>query len=213
MSYDSDREVFEYTHKFTANSSFIASAAYDADSQELVVFLDNDRSYLYHNVPLSVYRDFEVGKSTNWLVKFSQGRFYNSVVKKQYGPAAEIDLWDDEIVEKSVPAADMSDVTKAEPVNTTSSNGYSVQLTANSSAGVERLTQLHNATFSLSIPETKEESVQRTHVVHFTVEGGNDVKTYSVEAGSVSEAVDALSKATDALGLDINVKGVYVSFE
>lgn len=180
---------FQYTHDFDANgeSSLVDSVYYNDNTQELLVTLMSADSYLYSNVPFNVYTSFDAADSL--------GYYYNTQVKRRYGPGVRL-----------------SQVVFAEAPATVPQSFYTLPSpTLTSTTG-----KPYGNTFVSLAPESAAEALatQYTHVVHFTVEGGNEVKTYSVEAGSdIHEAVDKLVESASALGIDITVKGVFVSFE
>lgn len=191
MTYNEANETFEADEKFVVSgSSFVEEFVYDRDSKELLVYLDSGRGYLYRGVPESTF--------TNFKAAHSKGQFYNNWVKRGgFGPATEV-AWDTEIVLKPSPM----EVVQSN-VTTTNGTGTTFTLTGT------------NATFNLDTPTItlSDDGGVLLHTVSFTVEGGNSVKTYDVLALSVADAVESLGDAMNALGLEFDVKGVYISFE
>jgi hypothetical protein len=194
MSYNQDNDNFEATDRFGVDgSSLVEEVAYDADSKELLVFFRSGSGYVYKNVPASTFNNFRTAHS--------KGQFYNNWVKRGgFGPGTEV-FWDTEIVEKAYDAPSMTSV-------------GTPTFAVNPKVGNTSYT-MPSATFSLasSPVQSVPEKATLLHTVSFTVEGGNTVKTYGVDAESVADAVETLGESLDALGLDYHVKGVYVSFE
>lgn len=193
MAYNEDEETFEATARFKATgSSFVEEVAYDVDEHELLVVL-NRGPYLYKGVPADRFRDFEKAHS--------RGQFYNNWIRRK-GFASVEASWATEIVDKdSIPATDLTSV------------GGSVG--PHLSWSGQSLTTLNSANQSTaSFVQAFEDPAKFKHVVHFTVEGTDDVKTTTVEAGEdVSESMDDVSARLDALGLGHRILGVYVAVE
>jgi hypothetical protein len=197
--------TFLYTHAFESylDSSLVESAYYDSVTTRLAVtLLDDDGdtafTYVYSHVPFGTYESFRHADS--------KGEYYNRVIKRQYGPGDNLGYMDDD--DFTIRLSSIIDATQAAPVTITASNSPYVSLSA-----VAEASQAEENFVSLERPES-DERVTYKHVVHFTVEGGNEVKTYTVEAGSnVHEATDALAESAKALGIDVTVKGVFISFE
>lgn len=189
--------TFNYTvGDADVDSSAVYEAYYDAPTSSLAVVLSSGHGYVYSGVPASVYDDLTNGTR-------SAGRVYATVVKRNYGPGKSLGFVgfdnDDEFV-KSVPAPDMGAV------------GTPKGLTYAAGAKVTTIDPAHRIDLTFT-PSPVAPVVTRKHTVKFTVEGGNSVKSYNVDATSVDSAVDKLSEATSALGLNVNVKEVTVYFE
>lgn len=198
MSYDAKTDKFEFTDEFEPYSEVVESVFYDRDSSQLLVSLHSNHVYLYRGVSPTIYREFSEGKPVGWVQRQSVGRYYNLVIKRNYGPGEEVD-YDVEVAKKSVPAPNMGNVTG----NVTATTGGSAFTFTTSD-----VQQVPNTTFSLAAPETAEETVVRTYEVRFTVDDGNRVKTYRVVADGFDAAATALVEAGEALGLDFFVKGI-----
>jgi hypothetical protein len=198
MAYNQGDVTFAATDKFSVSgSSFVEEVAYDADERELLVFFRSGSGYLYKGVSLGTFRDFQNAHS--------KGQFYNNWIKRGgYGPGVEV-YWDTEVVEKTYPRQDFSDVLGVNPVSTTAV--APVRVSPSGSTGTFTF-----PTYSLTALDI-DVKVNKPHRVEFTVEDGNEVKSYNVDAESVDEAVEALAEIGMSLGLELNVKGVYVSFE
>lgn len=116
----------------------------------------------------------------------SVGRDWLPNLKKQYGPSSYIGqyYWLN---------AKMVDVAKTEAVGTPKS--------------LVDKTQPY-----LSLVSETPDNVNRPHTVHFDVNG--NAKEYTLtDVSSVEDAVQALADISEALGVDIKVKGVFVNFE
>lgn len=193
MAYDDSEGTFEATERFKVDgSSLVEEAAYDADSKELLLFFRSGSGYLYSEVPAELFENFRNAHS--------KGQFYNNWIKRGDSVVANGEVfWDTEIVDKTVtvPAADMGSVTGTGPI---------IHFHPNSS--LYTLTTLPTTTIN-SLPAR----VTRAHRIDFTVDGGNEVKSYTVDAVGVDEATNALIPLVHALGLTLRIKGVYVDFE
>lgn len=193
--------TFEYTHSDDdVDSSAVYEAYYNAKHHKLAVVLSGGHGYVYSNVPLYVYHELVGAKSP--------GAYYALTVKRKYGQAENIGYVGYENTEtfveyKGVPAADMTgvDISSATPVI---SNTY-VNLAPVTDKG---LTYASDAVVD-GVPV----SVKFRHTIKFDVVGGNKDKSYTVEAGSVPAAVEALREIADMLGLEVKVKEVTVYFE
>lgn len=206
----SDRDV---------DSSVVYEAYYDSVRKRLAVVLDSGYAYAYDNVPQSVYDDLTSGN-------YSAGRLYAKTVKREYGPGENLGYVgfdnEDEFVE-SVPAADMSStytplVDAYNQAAATTGGGKALTYSSNavvdgkpvvSISGQGTFVNLNQQEFAGTEPKP----AVLIHVVHFTVEDGNEVKTYSVDTDSVAKAVDGLAEVANTLGVNVTVKGVYVHFE
>lgn len=190
MSYDSTYGTFEATDSLDRfGSSFVEELAFDAESGELLVALDSGSQYLYTDVSRQTWDDFKNAHS--------KGQFYNNWIKR--GKAAkslgEVG-WDTEVLKKSHPAPSMASVTVNSPSTTTGGAYFSL-------SGSD----LTPAAVVAQMPE------KFRHEVRFVVDGGNNVKSYVVDATSVSEACFALSEVAESLDIDVTVKEVTVYFE
>lgn len=206
MAYNEDSEQFEYTHEFSgAGSEAVDDVYYDSETNELLVVVTSGYGYLYRGVPYSVFDQFRNADSF--------GRFYNFMVKGKY---TSIGIgYDPEVDEKSYEAPSMAAV--GTPKALTYADGASITF-APEGFGISNgqfVTTGSLVSLSAPVASYPADRVTYKHVVHFTVEGGNEVKTYTVEAGSnVHEGVEALKEVAEALGQnDFVVKGVYISFE
>lgn len=197
MGYNEDEETFEATARFRATgSSFVEEVAYDRDENELLVYLDSGRGYLYDNVPVSVFEKFNAAHS--------RGQFYNNHVKRgSFAPGTEV-AWDTEVVDKPVVAPDMGAVTRSVPAAGT------ITLTANAAraGGGYSSYSMPSAVFDLAPPV---EEFTYSHTVDYTVDGGNKVYSATVEAGKgVFDGIDKVVASLETLNLDYEIKGVYV---
>lgn len=179
---------FDYTHFEVVESSAVDEVYYNSHTQELAIDL-HDSVYVYENVPLSVFRDLVNAPSV--------GQAYREV-KRQYGPG-EFLGWYGDIGYNSVPVpAPVQDVTKA--------TTFDLSNASNSAAtGGDTVTYTLSSVPAAPIPT-------REHVVSFVVEGNDRVATYGLDTTSVDEAVKVVEGFAEALGLNVTVKGVYVSF-
>lgn len=182
MAYDSHDETFEATARFKATGSSFVREVAHDQDTNELLVVLDSGKYLYENVPVSAFRGFENAHS--------KGQYYNNWIKRGgYGFAEEVYA---EIVDKATPAPDMGPI-----VSSVTGPGGSF------------FTQSSGATFLSLTPAVE---AKRSHRVDFTVDSGNEVKSYNVEASGVDEAVDTLNEVGDSLGLTFTVKGVYVKF-
>lgn len=185
--------TFNYTHgNDDVESSAVYEAYYNSGTKELAVVLSSGHGYVYSGVPFNVYTDVESGTSP--------GKTYATVVKRNYGPGKSlgyVGFDNEDEFEQGVVAPDMS------AVGTPKGLTYAKDAT---------VTDLSDRRISLAVDNTPV-GVKFKHTVVFTVDGGNREKSYTVDAGSVNEAAEALKSATDALGLTVKVKEVTVYFE
>jgi len=182
MAYDEFEDTFEATAQFdVTGSSFVEEVAYDADEYELLVLLNSARGYLYKNVPPSVFRAFKEAHS--------KGQYYNNWIKRSgYGPATEV-AWDTEIVDKAP------------------SRSFIPATSVTISQGTPSL-NISNVTFPLA--DGPVEEFTYSHKVDYTV--GNNAYSTTVEASKgVFDGINKVVENLEALGLDYEIKGVYVT--
>lgn len=187
---------FTYTHTRRVDSSAVDEVYYNENTKELAVDL-HDEVYVYPNVPLARYEAL-VGAS-------SVGRAFREV-KRDYGPSSYLGY-----------ATQVNYVRETTKAPSMAAVGTPKGLTYAEDAVVDGrpVASPNEVRVDLGLaPVAAPGGVKFRHAVYFEVEGlGNGSKVYNVEAGSVNEAVEALSEATAALGLDVNVKEVRVYFE
>lgn len=183
---------FEYTEYTEPNSSAVEIVYYNRDTNDLVVQLNSGDAYRYSNVPKAVF-DVFTDKSR------SAGRHYAVTVKREYGPGTP---------EGYVPYYDEVPVRAAVTDVTRSKN---LSYAAGAVVDGQQVTDKQRYFDLLTTPQATEAKL--LHRVDFTVEGGTEVKSYDVEAVNVDAAVEALAEVSYALSLNLDVKGVYVSFE
>ena len=197
--------TFNYTAGDSeVNSSLVYEAYYNSATRELVVVLDSEDGYLYKGVPQHVYDELVSGR-------VSAGRYYGKTIKRGYGPGERlgyVGLDNEDYFVYAYPAPSM------EAVGTPKGLSYASDAKVDGSPVVSLGADGTSRFVDLAPKAEEPREVTYRHAVNFTVDGlGNDVRVYNVETTSVDKAVDALSEATAALGLDVNVKGVWVSFE
>lgn len=212
---------FEYTEFTEPNSSAVSYVYYNRYTKELVVeLLDSGSAYRYYNVPQHVFDQFNTPG-------YSAGNLYATVVKRDYGPGTYegTDPYYDEY------ETHYDDEVPVTPVNY---RGAAVATTPRSEVGKGGSKDLTYATHAivdgqrvsegkpltesefrldLSPVQPRPDETKFAHRVDFTVEGGTEVKSYSVDAVNVDAAVEALAEISYAIGVNLDVKGVYVSFE
>lgn len=186
--------TFEFTHgDDDVESSAVYEAYYNEHDRKLAVVLSSGHAYVYPGVGIHTYNEL-VGST-------SPGKFYALNVKRNYGPGESLGYvgFDSDEFEQTrgVPAPSM------DAVGTPKGLSY---------AKDAKVTDLSDRRISLAADNTPV-GAKFKHTVVFTVDGGNREKSYTVDAGSVNEAVEALRSATDALGLTVKVKEVTVYFE
>lgn len=190
---------FTYTDSFTPDSSAVEKAYYDAESSELAVVLNSGDTYVYESVPSWEWRALKTSYST--------GRHFATVIKPNYGPGEALGYTSDSYFEKyGAEAADMGPVTNV----SIDSSGIRVSGSGTFSGVVPKnLTLAPDATETFSLVSDAKNT--REHVVSFT-SGFDTVRTYAVQAASVEDAKAEVEELGEALGVDLVVKGVYVSF-
>lgn len=205
-------DEIRYTDEWAGDSHAVEGALYDKTTKTFYVQLASG-SYVYDNVPEDVWNSFKSA--------LSKGRFYAKTIKRDYGPGTALD-WDAldyaEPRDDSVPAADMGPVTNTfvssynfgGPVTTTDTVGTPKNLSYSDKAVVDGKRVVPARTFNLQAPLLEQ---KLEHVVHFRVDGGTDVKQYTLSAESVSAAVATVNDIANALGLEFTVTEVCVRFE
>jgi len=184
---------FKYTDtKEVFGSQAVDVVYYNKSTQELVVGLLSGETYLYADVPSRIFDEFNTPG-------VSAGRLYATVVKRSYGPGTYLG-YDPEFDKASVPAADMG------TVGTPKDLRYAVGAVVGNSSG-------SSLRFDLAQKPAPVEPAKYPHAVTFTVEDNEDRKTYNVDAVNVDAAVEALAEVSYALGVNVDVKSVLVSFE
>lgn len=202
--------TFHYTHSATElNSSAVDAVYYHRDSMELAVVLNSGNCYVYDDVPQEVFDKF-----TDTGLLASAGRHYAKTVKREYGPGEDIGYVNEWSFREdhSVPAPSMEAVgtpkglvdVSSGSANTGTVTYYNLTVQGQGDTGNSSGAHLH-----AEVPA----GVQRKHEVRFSIEGVSGSRFYSTEAGSVEEAINSLTQATDALGLDATVEQVVVFFE
>jgi hypothetical protein len=177
-----------YTDHFVPDSEAVDAAYYNADDQTLAVVLDGGSTYLYENFPPHVWQNFRSASS--------KGRFYALTVKSGYGPGEYLGYnADDDFEQDDSPVVSANDLRVKQGLTITPG-----------------LVDKRYPLYSVPAPAEVAPETFR-HEVKFVVEGGNKVSSYNVDAVSVDGAVEALSEATLALGLNVDVKEVTVYFE
>lgn len=161
------------------SSSLVEGAYYNAETRELAVDL-NDDVYVYASVPPATYKALVSAPSV--------GRAFQNV-KRTYGPSTYLGDYDGVDFVKA-PSRDAVGTPKG--------------LTLASDAKVENRFNLVSENHGVA---TIPAGVKFKHEVVFTL-GNETERTYTVQAGSVNEALDALTEATSALGLEATAKRV-----
>lgn len=185
--------TFDYTSANTEiDSSLVYEAYYDNNGQKLAVVLDGGYGYVYDNVPAWVFYQLTGANSP--------GGVYNKTVKHNYGPGTSLGYvgYDNDLVfNHGVPAP-----TLPRPHRLGTPKGLTLA------------PDVVDSSPDVLVPlfSTTEDSVAYKHTVNFTVDGGNDVKTYSVDVGDVTEAIKAVTEIGDMLGLAFKIRSVEVFF-
>ena len=180
-------------------SSLVDEVFYNENTNDLYVDL-YDKIYKYSNVTSDVVREFSAADSA--------GNFYNTVIKKKFGPGEHIGDW------MSVDYREVDVETEVEPQATYVTNvSLLTPDQAREAFGVN--TANSTTTFSLKpFPEAVEvEGVERRYVVQFEVEETGSVKPYETKAKSLDEAVNALLEIAKMVDLTFIVREVTVYFE
>jgi len=187
-------EEILYTDSWSGSSRAIEEAVYDAETKTLYVSLSSG-GYAYDNVDEYTWKSFKNA--------FSKGRFYAKTIKRDFGPGRALD-WDAfdyaEEREVSVPAPDMGPVTS-------STVGMPKAMTYSPTATV---TNISTPVFNLQAAPLAD---TLRHTVRFRVDGGTEVKSYTLTAADVNEAVAEVNGIADALGVEFTVTEVVVHFE
>lgn len=179
---------YKYTvGQYLPDSTALVGAWYNENTKELGVTLRESLNfYVYSDVPKGIYEE---------LVHPSQsaGRVYAREVKPNYGPG---DNWGygDSIYPAQVDVA-------APVVTTPKGLSYAEDAVVDGAP--------------LNVVPLRSEApvgVQYRHQVAFEVEGQTGERTYNVEAGSVTEAVEKLNEVARMLSLTFVVKQVVTYF-
>lgn len=195
-SADAERQDadFVFTHEADVSSSLVTGLWYNRDEQKLAVALDEE-VYVYDGVPANEFDNLRFAASV--------GRAYQGV-KRNYGPGEYLGWEPDlEIEAKSYEAPSMEPVVGNATVGTPKGLTYAADAVVDGEP-VDRK-------FTLGLVEETPERTTHRHAVVFEVEGLEGVrKVYNVDAGSWTEAEQALTESTDALGLNVTVKEITV---
>lgn len=185
------KSVFEFTSNHEVNSSLVEELLYNSNTQELVVDL-NDRIYKYTGVPQYVADEF--------ANSYSPGSYFQTF-KRQYGPGEFLGHYGSVEYKSVSPVQSVSHSTAT--VGTPKNLSYSANAVVTDET---RYVDLKS--------DVGPERVTYNHEVRFVVDGLDEVRTYTVEAGSNwNESVEALHAATDALGINVKVKSVTINFD
>jgi len=187
-----NRKTFEYTDTKPVTSTAVDAVFYNSETKKLAVFLHGE-VYVYSGVPKERYE--------NLVDASSVGRAFREV-KADYGRSDYLGRARSvEPVLVSVPAPDMG------AVGTPKGLTYAADAKV---TGDPAHSRVRVTLGEVPVPE----GVKYKHAVYFKVNPGDlDFKIYNTEAGSVHEAVEALTEAALALDLNVTVKEVRVYFE
>lgn len=187
-----------YTDYMTPSSKAVEHAYFNANDNALVVVVDGGSTYEYSNVTPDAWVKFKNA--------FSKGRHYAKVIKREYGPSEYLGFNADESFEESSEPVKVEVSANRDGVGTPKGLAFAPGAVVTTTASSLHLVSLGTATAS-----TASAGISRKHAVLFSVHGQHH--TYNVDAVSVDKAVEALTEATDALGLIVVVKEVTVYFE
>lgn len=180
---------FTYTdHTEVFNSSAVEDVWYNRNTKGLAVELLSGDTYVYDDVPENVYESF--GRPGA-----SAGHLYAVTVKREYGPGTYVGYSPDFDEDYSVPAPSMGNV------HTPSRFGFTE---VKASKGLSEA-----KVFDLA--PSFDGQTTRPHSVTFDVVDGATDKTYDLDAASVDEAVNALLKVAEVLGVEVTPTSVTVS--
>lgn len=191
-----------YTERTQLDSSFLNRAWYDKPYQNLTLEL-HGVVYRYDLVPSGVFGGL--------VFSDSPGTYYRNNIQGVYhgrrlGPVADLRevLADDfnavKVQEKTEPVrVQLHDVQAVEPTHVA---------VVTDPKTLTKLPLNKDVVFVSGVSD---------YTVHFTVEDtfgtSSDLRTHTLKADSVDNAVDKMFELADLLDQDIEVKGVYVSFE
>lgn len=182
---------FTYTHYSDRSSSAVEEAAYNSHTKEALFVLTGGSGYIYKDVPQSVWNEYV----TNW----SAGHYYAKGIKPNYGPGEYVGY-----VSSLRDSFDEYTEPDRGAVGTPKDLTYAGSTTTNTA-----VTNTGGGTYTLTLPGPATEAYE-TEVV-FTVGDDATEKTYRTRAGSVVEAVNALTEVGKALQLDLKAKRVTVT--
>lgn len=197
---------YQYTHAFEdLGSSLVWDVWYDEPTK--TAYLDlNGEVYAYENVPFDAVETLvqasSVGRAYN-------GTLFNKGFKQSYGPGTHIS----DVSYFSVNAAEREAATTAAapgvvPKNLTyAPNASASHVGAYVSLGNSNTTATPAPRVRLATDEANPEVHKRAMTVHFESNGS---RTHSLRAESVDEAVDAVKKVAEMLGVNVMVTGVFV---
>lgn len=161
-------------------SSLVDEVQYNENTGDLFVDLGNE-VYRYSNVPVSVVDDFENAESA--------GSFYNTVIKRKFGPGENLGSWT-RLTYKSIEVE-----AKPQTVNISVSSNRNAPVSFNP-GGVVTLSASESivtpTAFSLkpfSDTTTSIEGPERDYAVVFTVSGLTGTKTHKLKSTTVDNAV------------------------
>lgn len=189
-------EVFGYTDFMqTFYSQIVLAAYYDANTSELLVSLAGSGVYLYHNVPATTWSEFKNAES--------KGHFYNTVVKRHYGPGTGYLFVGVEPIDDEPAKGTPKGLTYAEDAVV---DGERVRLYGVHRRKPAAVAQENNVVLSI----TNEPKRFRTEVFF---EANGTEKSHTLYVHDSNEAVEAVEQIGAMLDVDLNIKRVVVYFE
>lgn len=188
--------TFSYTHgNDDVESSAVYEAYYDAATRRLAVVLEGGSGYVYKNVPKSVYDVIANGTHI--------GRYYNTTVKRQYGPAeylGYVGYENEQVFVKGVEAPDMGST-----VGTPKGLTYAPGVTATDGGGFAIAGPLSPSVLTLT---SVDGNTDRTFNVTFEV--GDKTRSHTLKAESFGAAEAAVLEIGAMLDLTFEVKEISV---
>lgn len=199
------RDKFVYTaSKRDFASTAIEEAYYNVDDRELAVVVTGGSGYVYANVPPYVWSDFISARSA--------GNYYATTLKTRYGPADYLGYLDDEddffqyfIKDDS---GDDNLITLPNLIKNEDAHLYTFP-SSGAVGSAPSTVNVYNNTYSLA-PEEK--VATRKHVLNFRVDGQSVIRTHTVQAVNLEEAIEQLREVANMLDLVFEVTSATVVF-
>lgn len=192
-------ETLKYTRKASPDSEAVDQAWYDDEDHNLYLEL-HGTVYKYANVPAHAYEDLVSASSA--------GQFYQRSIRPYYGPA--VNLGSSRYLTKVTRLG----LRTNEPVKSVFTYQVEqVQDTKVQASGTSKQVADGNVYLSLKKVAPAVPSGGYDHHFTFTVAGVEGVKTHSVKAEGMDQAIEQLFALGKTFNQDITLKSVTVNFD
>lgn len=183
-----------YTDEWAGISSAVNEALYDADTKTFYITLDGGATYSYDNVDVATWDSF----TKAW----SKGRFYAQTIKGNFGPGTYLGY---EALKEATERSYVAPATTFTTVNNFTTQTVGTPKDLKYAEGVKVTNETR--TFSLAADEAPTNAAFTTT---FTVGNSDEVKSVTLAAYDIPDAVESVLSVAEALGLDFTLKSVTV---